>query len=94
MTKKPKLDKHINKDVVLCQTTNHRVSNHMTQLLLQDSIPFTRNWKRIPFYKRDAYQGADQICIISINRNEYGKARRSLDKLDRRWRERLMLNVI
>ena len=81
----PKLDKHVDKDVVLCSTTD---------ILLQDAIPFTKNWKRIPFYKREEYRGADQICVFSINRNLYGRARRSISQLDRMDRNRLLLNVI
>lgn len=94
MTRKPKLDKNINKDVVLCETTNHRVSNRTIAVLLQDSIAFTKNWKRVPFYKREAYQGASEVCVISINRNEYVQARRSIQKLERNYRDRLLLNVI
>lgn len=90
----PKLDKHVDKDVVLCSTTNRRVSNHTTDILLQDAISFTKNWKRIPFYKREEYRGADQICVFSINRNLYGRARRSISQLDRMDRNRLLLNVI
>lgn len=90
----PKLDKHVDKDVVLCSTTNRRVSHHTTDILLQDAIPFTKNWKRIPFYKREEYRGADQICVFSINRNLYGRARRSISQLDRMDRNRLLLNVI
>ena len=90
----PKLDKHVDKDVVLCSTTNRRVSNHTTDILLHDAIPFTKNWKRIPFYKREEYRGADQICVFSINRNLYGRARRSISQLDRMDRNRLLLNVI
>ena len=90
----PKLDKHVDKDVVLCSTTNRRVSNHTADILLQDAIPFTKNWKRIPFYKREEYRGADQICVFSINRNLYGRARRSISQLDRMDRNRLLLNVI
>lgn len=90
----PKLDKHVDKDVVLCSTTNRRVNNHTTDILLQNAIPFTKNWKRIPFYKREEYRGADQICVFSINRNLYGRARRSISQLDRMDRNRLLLNVI
>ena len=55
---------------------------------------FSKNWKRIPFYKREEYRGADQICVFSINRNLYGRARRSISQLDRMDRNRLLLNVI
>ena len=90
----PKLDKHVDKDVVLCSTTNRRVSNHTTDILLPDAIPFTKNWKRIPFYKREESRGADPHCVFSINRNLYGRARRSISQLDRMDRNRLLLNVI
>ena len=94
MKKAPRLDKHVDKDVILCSTTNHRVSNHATEILIRDAIPFTKNWKRIPFYKREAYRGAAEVCVFSINRNLYGKARRSIEQLGRTDRERLLLNVI
>ena len=86
--------KDIDKDIELCWTTNERISNEATQLLINNSIPFTKNWKRIPFYKREEYRGADQICVFSINRNLYGRARRSISQLDRMDRNRLLLNVI
>ena len=69
-------------------------TREQSDILLQDAIPFTKNWKRIPFYKREEYRGADQICVFSINRNLYGRARRSISQLDRMDRNRLLLNVI
>lgn len=94
MKRKPKLDKNINKDVVLCETTNQKASKCTAELLMQSSIPFTRNTKRIPFFKREQYKGADEVWVISINRNEYTKARRMIDQLDLRYKKRLLLNVI
>lgn len=94
MRRAPKLDKHVDKDVILCSTTNHRVSNRTTQILLDDAIPFTKNWKRVPFHKREEYRGASEVCVFTINRNLYGRARRSIEQLGRMDRERILLNVI
>ena len=94
MKKRYKIDKSVNRSVVLCETTNFHVQNLTARKLTEDSISFTKSWKKIPFFKRNAYQGADKICIISINRNEYSRARRSLDGLELRIRQRLLLNVI
>ncbi len=91
---KMKVDKHVNKDVVLCTTTNHSVSRHTTQVLIDDAIPFTVNWKRIPLHKREEYSGASELCTFSINRNVYCKARRSISQLKRSDQERLVLNII
>lgn len=94
MKKSPELDRHVDKDVVLCRTTNHMASRRTTRLLLEDSIPFTANWKRVPFFKREEYGGASEVCIITINRNLYCKARRSISNLGTRDRDNILLNVI
>lgn len=92
--RKPKMDRHVDKDVVLCRTTNHRVSGRTAELLLQHAIPFTVNWKHVPFFRREEYQGATEVCVIRTNRNAYIRARRTIDLLERRDRERILLNVI
>ena len=94
MNKKPKLSKNIGKDVVLCQTTNRIVSNRTSDLLLEQSVAFTKSWHRVPFFRRGSYNGANRVCVISINRTQYSRARRVLDLLEERDYNRLRLNVI
>ena len=84
--------KKIDKDVELCRTTNERISNHAAQLLIENQIPFTRNWIKIPFFLREKYRGASQIYIISTNRNRYGQARRTIDQLVAPFKSRLILS--
>lgn len=84
--------KKIDKDVELCRTTNERISNQAAQLLIDNQIPFTRNWITIPFFLREKYKGARQICIISTNRNRYGQARRAIDQLEAPFRRRLVVS--
>ena len=71
--------KKLDKDIELCRTTNERISNHAAQLLIENQIPFTRNWIKIPFFLREKYRGAEQMFIIRTNRNRYGQARRTID---------------
>ena len=84
--------KKIDKDVELCRTTNERISKHAAQLLIENQIPFTRNWIKIPFFLREKYRGASQIYIISTNRNRYGQARRTIDQLEAPFKSRLILS--
>lgn len=84
--------KEIDKDVELCRTTNERISNHAAQLLIENRIPFTRNWITIPFFLREKYRGASQIYIIRTNRNRYGQARRIIDQLEAPFKSRLILS--
>ncbi|MCR5580952.1 MAG: hypothetical protein K6F66_05135 [Pseudobutyrivibrio sp.] len=94
MKKKPKLSKNICKDVVLCETTNRIVSNRTSNLLLEQSVAFSKSWRHVPFFRRGKYNGADRVYVISISRTQYSKARRILDLLEDRDYDRLLLNVI
>lgn len=82
----------IDKDVELCRTTNERISNQAAQLLIENQIPFTRNWIKIPFFLREKYRGASQIYVISTNRNRYCQARRTIDQLEAPFKRRLVLS--
>lgn len=84
--------KGIDKDVELCRTTNERISNQAARLLIENQIPFTRNFISIPFFLRERFHGARQICVISTNRNRYGQARRTIDQLDPVFKRRLVLS--
>ena len=90
MTKK--LGKYKDNDVELCRTTNNRVSNEAVQALVEEHIPFTRNKKKIPFFKREEYNGASELWVITINPRRYGQARRVLDGMEQVYRDRLVLS--
>ncbi|SFH71516.1 hypothetical protein SAMN04487830_10643 [Pseudobutyrivibrio sp. OR37] len=94
MRKKPKLSKNVCKDVVLCRTTNRQVSNRTSDLLLEQSVAFSKSFQPIPFFLRRKYNGARQFYIISISRIQYSKARHALTLLEERDLSRLWLNVI
>ena len=82
------------KDVILCSTTNFRASKHAAYVLTQENISFSKRWNRIPLMLREKYQGNSEMCEISINRNEYSRARRAIDKLEPCFFNRLSINVI
>lgn len=84
--------KDINKDIELCRTTNARISDQAAQLLMENQIPFTKNWIRIPFFLRERFHGASQIYVISTNRNRYCQARRTIDQMDPIFKRRLVLS--
>lgn len=60
--------------------------------LLTERIPFTKNCHRIPFFKRDKYQGATKVYVITTNPDCYGKARRALDHMDSAYKTRLVVS--
>lgn len=84
--------RRIDKDVELCRTTNERISNQAAQLLVENQIPFTRDWVKIPFFLREKYRGAEQFYVIKTNRNRYGQARRTIDRLEAPFRSNLVVS--
>ena len=87
-----KLGNFAGNDIELCRTTNRKAGNQTIQALVDAHIPFTRNSKRIPFYKREQYNGAREFTVISINPHRYGQARRVVDQMDSLYRCRLVVS--
>ena len=79
-------------DIELCRTTNNTAGNETVQALLEASIPFTKNCKKIPFFKRLQYDGAEQLFVITINPSRYGQARQVVDGMDKIYKKRLVLS--
>ena len=48
--------KHLDKDIELCRTTNERISDQAAQLLIENQIPFTRSFIKIPFFLREKWE--------------------------------------
>ena len=88
------LGSNIDKNMELCRTTSVRVCRQTLELLIDEQIPFTQNWIRIPFLKREAYHGAKEVCIISTHCNEHYRARCVLDRMELFCRERIMLHAV
>ena len=86
-----KLGNFTGNDIELCSTTNEKAGNQTIQALVNAHNPFTRNSKRIPFYKREQYNGAREFTVISINPHRYGQARRVVDQMDTLYRRRLVV---
>jgi hypothetical protein len=87
-----KLGNYRDNDVELCRTTNRRVNNRTAEVLMEEQIPFSTSSKKVPFFKRATYKGADTVWVISINPNRYGQARRALDRMDRVFKDRLVVS--
>lgn len=87
-----KLGKFTGNDIELCRTTNQKASNQTVQALVNAHIPFTKNSERIPFFKRNQYNGASEMLVITINPHRYGQARRVIDQIDSMYRRRLVLS--
>ena len=95
MKKKLKFDKTAyKKNIVLCESSNTRAVKLTSYILIDHSISFSKAYRHIPIFRRDKYRGASEICVISINRNEYSKAREAIRELPDNYLSRLVVNAI
>ena len=95
MKKKLSFDKTAyDKNIVLCESSNTRAVKLTSQILINHSISFSKAYRHIPIFRRDKYRGASEICVISINRNEYSKAREAIRELPDNYLSRLVVNAI
>jgi len=92
MAEAKKLGKFAGNDIELCRTTNNKAGNQTVQALMDASIPFTKNAKKISFFKREQYNGANMMWVITVNPHRYGQARRVIDQIDSSYRRRLVLS--
>ena len=81
-------------DVVLCTTGNRRVDRDVTGALLKHEISFTKSEKRPSLIQRMRRKAPENIFVISVNRNEYHKARHALSTLSPGLQKRLCVNAI
>ena len=79
-------------DVVLCTTGNKRADRDVTGALLRHEISFTKSEKKPSLIQRIKRRAPENIFVISVNRNEYFKARRAISTLSPDLRKRLSLS--
>ena len=77
---------------LFCPCDQPLLTRQTVEALHEELIPFTKNSKRTPFFKREEYKGADKVWVITINPRRYGQARRVIDRMDRVYKERLVLS--
>ena len=82
------------RDIILCKTTNSRAGNQAAAALTRACVSFSRQWIGIPFLLRHRYRGSKELCIISINRNEYSRARRAISDMDPYYYRRLRVHLV
>lgn len=80
-------------DVVLCTTQNKFADRDVTGALLRHSISFTRSEKRRSLIQKIRGGAPKNIFVISVNRNEYYKAKRALSTLSPSLLKRLSLTA-
>ena len=79
-------------DIELCSTTSEKIGERTVELLMENSVPFTKSRIHIPFYKRQQYSGARTVWVISTSPRRYSQARRVIDSMDVFSKQRLVVS--
>lgn len=81
-------------DVVLCTTKNKYADRDVTVALMRHSISFTKSEKKRSLVQRFRKKTPENLFVISVNRNEYFKARQAIATLSPSLLQRLCVNAI
>lgn len=87
-------EKNMDYDVILCKTYNELAGKNTCRYLMEHSISYSLSWLYVPFFLRNWSKGHKEVCVISVNRNDFFQARRSLRDLEERYRKRLIVNRV
>ncbi|MCQ2535919.1 MAG: hypothetical protein MJ110_03005 [Lachnospiraceae bacterium] len=80
--------------IELCRIFNPVATKHLKDCLINSCVSFVESYQRIPFWKRESSFGYSKVCVVTINRHEYKKARTSLADLDPYYKEKIFLNIL
>lgn len=86
--------KNMDYDVILCKTYNDLAGKNTCRHLMEHSISYSLHWLYIPFFLRNWSKGYKEVCVISVNRNDWHQAKRALSDLEERYRKRLIVNRV
>ncbi len=69
-------------DIELFSTTDFKAKDKVVSILVRHRVSYLERWEKVPLLKRREYGGAKELCVIYVNGNQYGKAKKILDEFN------------
>lgn len=76
-----------NNDIELFSTTDFNAKKQVVSILVKHRVSYLERWEKVPLLKRREYGGAKELCVIYVNGNQYGKAKKILDEFNESYME-------
>ena len=76
-----------NNDIELFSTTDFKAKDQIVSILVRHRVSYLERWEKVPLLKRREYGGAKELCVIYVNGNQYGKAKKLLDDFNESYAE-------
>ncbi|MCR5774361.1 MAG: hypothetical protein K6G42_04690 [Lachnospiraceae bacterium] len=76
-----------NNDIELFSTTDLRAKDKVVSTLVKHRVSYLERWEKVPLLRRREYGGAKELCVIYVNGNQYGKAKKILDEFNASYAE-------
>ncbi len=90
--RKLSFDKNIDKNVVLCQAYTSIAASVVNRTLSKSRLSYRIDWVGVPFFLRNKCRGASKVCVFTVNRCDYTKAKLIINDLEDRYLRRLAVN--
>ncbi|MBQ9606430.1 MAG: hypothetical protein IJV16_04565 [Lachnospiraceae bacterium] len=76
-----------NNDIELFSTTDFKAKDKVVSILVRHRVSYLERWEKVPLLKRREYGGAKELCVIYVNGNQYGKAKKILDEFNESYKD-------
>ena len=74
-------------DIELFSTTDFEAKSKVVSALVRHRVSYLERWEKIPLLRRREFGGAKELCVIYVNGNQYGKARKILEEFEEAYAE-------
>lgn len=74
-------------DIELFSTTDFEAKSKVVSALVRHRVSYLERWEKIPLLRRREFGGAKELCVIYVNGNQYGKAKKILDEFTEAYTE-------
>ncbi|MBQ9444855.1 MAG: hypothetical protein IJU43_11230 [Lachnospiraceae bacterium] len=69
-------------DIELFSTTDLKAKDKVVSMLVRHRVSYLERWEKVSIFRRREYGGAKELCVIYVNGNQYGKAKKILEEFN------------
>ncbi len=69
-------------DIELFSTTDLQAKDKVVSMLVRHRVSYLERWEKVSILRRREYGGARELCVIYVNGNQYGKAKKILEEFN------------
>ncbi len=80
-------------DMALCAVADADVKSKVMNHMIQQRIPYSEEWHKVPLLQRKKFEKAKEVCVIVTHIEKADEARTLIRSLDEATRSRVYFDI-